>query len=78
MVKDFSEMNEVVREVTEHIENEIYDCKQDCKNGLLSGSMIKCVSQTVTDTMDKWTPRLSYSMCCEVLDWFQHEYGLYL
>lgn len=78
MVKKFFEMNEVSQEVAECIDNQLYDCKDDCKNGMLSESMLKCVIRTVTVTMDNWTPKLSYSMRCEVLDWFQNEYGLCL
>lgn len=77
-MKNFDEMNEISQEVAESLDEQLYDCKEECQNGLLSGDMYACVIRTVLDTLDNWTPRLTYAIRCEVLDWFQNEYGLCL
>lgn len=78
VMKNFSEMSTLSQEVAENIDEQLYDCKEDCKKGRLSGDMYECVIRTVLNTMDNWTPRLKYATRCEVLDWFQSEYGLCL
>ena len=77
-MKSFDEMNKISQEVAESLDEQLYDCKEECKSGMLSGSMYACVIQTVLDTLDNWTPRLTYAIRCEILDWFQNEYGLCL
>lgn len=78
VMKKFSEMSELSQEVAESIDNQLYDCKEDCKKGMLSGDMRRCVIRTVLNTLDNWTPSLKYATRSEVLDWLQSEYGLCL
>lgn len=75
---DYFKMNEVAQEVANILEEQLYDCKEDCKNGRLSGTMLNLVTQIVLDTLDNWTPRLNTVIRSEVLNWFQSEYGLCL
>lgn len=77
-MKIYSEMNEVSQEVADSLEEQLYDCKEDCKKGRLSEDMLNCIVQTVLGTLDNWTPKLTTAMRSEVLDWFQSEYGLCL
>ncbi len=77
-MKNYFEMNEVSQEVADSLEEQLYDCKEDCKQGWLSGDMLNCIVRTVLDTLDNWTPKLTTAMRSEVLDWFQSEYGLCL
>ncbi|MFR0822574.1 MAG: hypothetical protein ACLU84_00660 [Clostridia bacterium] len=77
-MKNYFEMNEVSQEVADRLEEQLYDCKEDCNKGNLSRSMFNAIAQTVLDTLDNWTPRLTTPMRSEVLDWFQSEYGLCL
>lgn len=77
-MKNYFEMNEISQEVADSLEEQLYDCKEDCKKGRLSGDMLNCIVRTVLDTLDNWTPRLTTVMRSEVLDWFQSEYGLCL
>lgn len=77
-MKNYFEMNEVSQEVADSLEEQLYDCKEDCKKGRLSRDMLNCIVRTVLDTLDNWTPRLTTVMRSEVLDWFQSEYGLCL
>ena len=77
-MKKFSEMSTVSQEVAENIDEQLYDCKEECKSGMLSGDMRECVVRTVLSTLDNWTPRLKYATRCEVFDWLQSEYGLCL
>ena len=58
-MKNFSEMSKLSQEVAENIDEQLYDCKEDCKKGRLSGDMYECVIRTVLNTMDNWTPRLN-------------------
>ena len=73
-----NKLSTLSREVAGKIDEQLFDCKEDCKNGMLSGDMLECVVRTVLKTLDNWTPRLKYATRCEVLDWFQFEYGLCL
>ena len=77
-MKNYSEMNEISQEVADSLEEQLYDCKEYCKKGRLSGDMLNCIVRTVLDTLDNWTPRLTTVMRSEILDWFQSEYGLCL
>ena len=77
-MKNYSEMNEISQEVADSLEEQLYDCKEDCKKGRLSVDMLNCIVRTVLDTLDNWTPRLTTVMRSEILDWFQSEYGLCL
>lgn len=77
-MKNYSEMNEISQEVADSLEEQLYDCKEDCKKGRLSEDMLNCIVRTVLDTLDNWTPRLTTVMRSEILDWFQSEYGLCL
>lgn len=77
-MKQYHEMNEVAQEVADCLDEQLYDCKEDCKMGILSGDMLNCIVRTVLNTLDNWTPRLTTSVRSEVLDWFQLEYGLCL
>ena len=55
-MKNYFEMNEVSQEVADSLEEQLYDCKEDCKKGRLSGDMLNCIVRTVLDTLDNWTP----------------------
>ena len=66
------------KEVAEEIDAQLSDCKNDCRSGRLSGDTLRVISQTVLKILDTWTPRLNYATRCEVLDWFQRNYGLCL
>lgn len=77
-MKKYFEMHEVSQEVADNLEEQLYDCKEDCKMGMVSGDMRNCVIKTVLDTLDNWTPKLTGGMRLEVLDWFQDEYGICL
>lgn len=77
-MKDVFEMSELAQEVAENIDNQLDDCKDLAREGMLSGGMLGCVVRAVVNTLDNWNPRLDYSTRCEVLDWFQSEYGICL
>ena len=66
--KKFNEMNQVSQEVAGILDEKLYDCKEECKSGMLSDGMHACVIRTVLNTLDNWTPRLTYAIRCEVLD----------
>ncbi len=71
-------MSENLRKVADCIEEQLCDCKEDCRKGRLSGSMYRLVVQTFLNTLDNWTPRLNASMRSQIADWFESEYGLCL
>ena len=72
------ELSILSQEVAERIDEQLDDCKAECLRGQLSGDMYECVIQTVTNILDSWEPRLKYATRCEILDWFQEEYGICL
>lgn len=77
-MKKFSEMSELSQNVAKNLDEQLYDCKEDCKRGMLSGDTYGSIIRIVLNTLDNWTPRLKYATRCEVLDWLQSEYGLCL
>ncbi|MFR2535020.1 MAG: hypothetical protein ACLS95_07375 [Clostridia bacterium] len=77
-MQKYFEMSEIAQEVADCLEEQLYDCKDDCRMGRVSGSMIQCIIQTVLDTLDNWSPKLTAVVRLEVLDWFQSVYGLCL
>ena len=64
------------KKAAQMIDEKFSDCKEDCKNGLISPDMEGLIIQTISEILDNWDPELSYSTKCEVLDWVQWEYGI--
>lgn len=77
-MKDFFKMSEVAQKVAESLDRQFDDCKELAQNGMLVGEMRGCVIRKAVETLDNWTPRLEHSTRCEVINWFQSEYGICL
>ena len=77
-MKKFNEMSELAQEVATCIDEQLYDCKNLTRKGMLDGEMMRCVIRTAVDTMDNWPVRLKAIVRIEVCDWFQAEYGICL
>lgn len=77
-MKKSQKMSILAQEVAEVIEKKLSDCKDAAREGLLSDDAMRCVVETAVKTLDDWRPRLKYPTRCEVLDWFQSEYGICL
>ena len=75
-MRSFSQ--DVVDEVIDSLDTELYDCAEECLDGTISSDTLSFITRTITDTLDNWDPELTYEERCAVLDWVQDEYGLVL
>ena len=69
-------LSKTAQEVADQIDRDLYDCKEECKSGLLYGELRVIVIRTILKIMDEWQPRLNRTVRMEVLDWVQREYGI--